>query len=92
MSLMINLIATTDNPEFCTNSVKSLWTVSDVKNLKPETYDTVWHAFHSFRLTSTTTWTELLNLMNLKSEGQHTIIAYQYLLQAIVDLLIKDQH
>ncbi|XP_022107679.1 uncharacterized protein LOC110988470 isoform X2 [Acanthaster planci] len=98
MSLIVNLSTASESQEFkdfCTATVSSLWivvTAGDKKKLKPESYELMWHCFHKFRLNSIEKWKSFLVSLNLYSDGQHTHIAYQYLLQAVVELMLKDRN
>ena len=98
MALVMRLLKMTDSKEFknlCTSTVSSLWlvlTAGDAKSLKPEGYEMVWRSFHTFRINSIGKWKEFLRSINLDDSGQHIILVYQYLLQSVLNLLMKDRN
>ena len=98
MGLVINLLGLTESPhiqDFCVATVSALWTVitaGDSKHLKPEGYEMVWSQFHRFRLTSVEKWLKLMTSLELNERGQHVVLTYQFLLQAVVDLIMKGRN
>ena len=60
--------------------------------LKPEGAEVMRRAFHQFKLKSIGNWTEFVKTLSIGTDGQHVLITYQYLLQTVLTLLVKDRH
>ena len=56
--------------------------------LKPEVYETMWKAFHQFRLKSVSTWVNVLKSLNISHSGQFTKKLFSVFIAAGYPLLI----
>ena len=47
---------------------------------------------HNYKIERNDKWIEFLQLVKINSHGQHVLILYQYLVQQVLNLLLKDRN
>lgn len=99
LSIVTHLLVSTqevDFVEFCNSSILGLWIVltsCEGKCLKPEVYEGMWRKFHEYRISSCTKWEEVLEVLHASYKSTHAMkLTYQYLIQAVFGLLMKERN